>query len=151
MFTKANNVLGVYATSDNTTYTVNMKDISADGSKVELSSGTYAFDDGANIPVVKLDVNNETVVTGTTMTAADFDAQDTGLASVKFVDNDGDGKLNIAIITEYLAKEVTYVGSDRITAGTTYKMADENIASDIAQDDYAMISYNMYDNCLDML
>ncbi len=151
MFTKANNVLGVYATNDNTTYTVNMKDISADGNKVELDSGTYSFDDGAKIPVVKLDVNNETVVTGATMTAAEFDAQDTGLASVKFVDNDGDGKLNIAIITEYLAKEVTYVGSDRITAGATYKMADENIAEDLAKDDYAMISYNMYDDCLDIV
>ena len=153
MFTKANNVLGVYATNDNTTYTVNMKDISADGNKVELDSGTYAFDDGASIAVVTLDVNNETVVTGNTMTAANFDtdANKVNPSIVTFVDNDGDGKLNIAIITEYLAKEVTYVGSDRITAGATYKMADENIASDIAQDDYAMISYNMYDNCLDIV
>ena len=152
MFTKTSEVLGVYATSDNTTYTVNLKDIEKDGDKVKFDGASYGFDDGSKITVVKLDANKESVVTGQTMDAAAFDTTENKIAtaSVKFVDNDGDGKLNIAIITEYLAEEVTYVGSDRITAGTTYKMADENIASDIAQGDYAMISYNMYDECLDI-
>ena len=97
------------------------------------------------------------------MSAADFDAYNDDAttdaagtaklitASVTFVDNDGDGKLNIAIITEYKTAKVTYVGSDRITAGTTYKMEDENIADDFAKDDYAVISYNPYDECLDIV
>ncbi len=150
---KVNDVVGVYALGDNTSYSVAIKDIEKDGDKVKFDGKSYGFDDGSKISVVTLDATNEKVVTGSTMTAADFDttANKTATKTVNFVDNDGDGKFNIAIITEYLAKEVTYVGSDRITAGTTYKMEDENIAEDIAKDDYAMISYNMYDECLDIV
>ena len=153
IFTKSSEVLNVFATDDNTTYTVNMKDIEKDGDKVKFDGKSYGFDDGSKISVVTLNVKDEKVVTGEKKAAADFDTVDnkTVTATVKFVDNDGDGKLNIAIVTEYLAKEVTYVGSDRITAGKTYKMADENIAKDIAKDDYAQISYNMYDDCLDIV
>ncbi len=149
---KVNDVVGVYALGDNTSYSVAIKDIEKDGDKVKFDGKSYGFDDGSKISVVTLDATNEKVVTGSTMTAADFDttANKTATKTVNFVDNDGDGKFNIAIITEYLAKEVTYVGSDRITAGTTYKMEDENIADDIAKDDWAMISYNMYDECLDI-
>ena len=150
---KVNDVVGVYALGDNTSYSVAIKDIEKDGDKVKFDGKSYGFDDGSKISVV-IDIRiDEKVVTGSTMTAADFDttANKTATKTVNFVDNDGDGKFNIAIITEYLAKEVTYVGSDRITAGTTYKMEDENIAEDIAKDDYAMISYNMYDECLDIV
>ena len=149
---KTNDVVGVYALEDNTSYSVAIKDIEKDGDKVKFDGKSYGFDDGSKISVVTLDATNEKVVTGSTMTAADFDttANKTATKTVNFVDNDGDGKFNIAIITEYLAKEVTYVGSDRITAGTTYKMEDENIAKDIAKDDWAMISYNIYDECLDI-
>ena len=153
IFTKSSEVLNVFATDDNTTYTVNMKDIEEDGDKVKFDGKSYGFDDGSKISVVTLNVKDEKVVTGEKKDAGYFDTvkNKTATAVVKFVDNDGDGKLNIAIVTEYLAKEVTYVGSDRITAGATYKMADENIAKDIAKDDYAQISYNMYDDCLDIV
>ena len=153
IFTKSSEVLNVFATDDNTTYTVNMKDIEKDGDKVKFDGKSYGFDDGSKISVVTLNVKDEKVVTGEKKDAGYFDTvgNKTATAVVKFVDNDGDGKLNIAIVTEYLAKEVTYVGSDRITAGATYKMADENIAKDIAKDDYAQISYNMYDDCLDIV
>ena len=153
IFTKSSEVLNVFATDDNTTYTVNMKDIEKDGDKVKFDGKSYGFDDGSKISVVTLNVKDEKVVTGEKKDAGYFDTvkNKTATAVVKFVDNDGDGKLNIAIVTEYLSREVTYVGSDRITAGKTYKMADENIAKDIAKDDYAQISYNMYDDCLDIV
>ena len=154
IFTKNSNVLKVFATSDNTTYTVNMKDIEKDGDKVKLDGKSYGFDDGAKIAVVTLNAEKESVERSS-LSAADFDNTKTAVATdtavVKFVDNDGDGKLNIAVITRYMTPEVTYVGADRITADKTYKMADENIAKDLAKDDYAMISYNMYDECLDIV
>ena len=157
---KANDVIGVYATGDNTVYTADMRDIERDGSKVKFDGASYSFDDN-EITAVRLDVNDEAISDTFTMSAADFDTYNDNAsgsdntaklvpATVTFVDNDNDGKLNIAIITEYLASEVTYVGSDRIVAGTTYRMEDENIADDIEKDDWAMISYNPYDDCLDI-
>ena len=157
---KANDVIGVYATGDNTVYTADMRDIERDGSKVKFDGASYSFDDN-EITAVRLDVNDEAISDTFTMSAADFDTYSDNAsgadktaklvpATVTFVDNDNDGKLNIAIITEYLASEVTYVGSDRIVAGTTYRMEDENIADDLEQDDWAMISYNPYDDCLDI-
>ncbi len=159
---KTNEVIGVYATGDNTSYTADMKDIEDDGNKVKFGGASYGFDEN-EIDAVLIDANNEEVTSIGTMSAADFDAYNDDAttdaagtaklitASVTFVDNDGDGKLNIAIITEYKTAKVTYVGSDRITAGTTYKMEDENIADDFAKDDYAVISYNPYDECLDIV
>src|SRR5699024_11907319 len=64
--------------------------------------------DNNEIDVVVIDANEEAVNYTGTMSAADFDAYDADpttdaagtakliTASVRFVDNDGDGKLNIA-------------------------------------------------------
>ena len=159
---KANSVIGVFATGDNTVYTADMKDVEDDGNKVKFGGTSYSFDNN-EIDVVVIDANEEAVNYTGTMSAADFDAYDADpttdaagtakliTASVRFVDNDGDGKLNIAIITEYKTAKVTYAGSDRITAGTAYKMEDENIADDIAKNDYAVMSYNPFDECLDIV
>ncbi|MCI5689738.1 MAG: hypothetical protein MR286_02435 [Clostridiales bacterium] len=121
---------------------------------MKLDGKSYGFDDGAKIAVVTLNAKNKSV-DRSSLSAADFDNTKTAVATdtavVKFVDNDVDGKLNIAVIIRYMTPEVTYVGADRITADKTYKMADENIAKDLAKDDYAMISYNMYDECLDIV
>ena len=156
IFTKKSEVLNVFATDDNTTYTLNLKDVAKDGDKVEIGDKSYSFDDGQKIKVQTVTENG--TIKDASWTAADFDKfvvgeGDTKVtpATVTFVDNDGDGKLNCAYVTYYATAEVTYVGSDRIVAGNTYKMADENIAEDIKANDYVAISYNRYDNCRDIV
>ena len=147
---KANDVIGVYATEDNNSYTVNMKDVDQDDEKVKFDGKSYSFDD-SKLEVQTLDVDG--TVKTESVSSSFFKADTNALATdvVTFVDNDGDGKLNIAFITKQSYAEVTYVGSDRITAGKTYKMEDENIADDIAKDDYAVISYNRFDECKDIV
>ena len=147
---KANDVIGVYATEDNNSYTVNMKDVDQDDEKVKFDGKSYSFDD-SKLEVQTLDVDG--TVKTESVSSSFFKADDNALKAdvVTFVDNDGDGKLNIAFITKQDYKEVTYVGSDRITAGKTYKMEDENIADDIAKDDWAVISYNRFDECKDIV
>ena len=59
---------------------------------------------------------------------------------------------------EKVACEVTYTSSDKITLGSTtaasysksYKYADENISKDLAKDDWAVISQNLYKDCKDI-
>ena len=150
---KTNAVIGVYPLEDNTSYTVNMKDIEKDGDKVKFDGKSYGFDD-ATLRVEVLDVDGKVTTSDVKSTYFDVEANSNANAvaekTVTFVDNDGDGKLNIAFVTEYASAEVTYVGSDRITADKTYKMEDHNISEDLAKDDFAMISWNRFDDCKDI-
>lgn len=150
---KSNSVLGVYPLEDNTSYTVNMKDIEKDGDKVKFDGKSYGFDD-TTLRVEVLDVDGKTKTENVKSDYFDVEANSNANAVAKkivtFVDNDGDGKLNIAFVTEYASAEVTYVGADRITADKTYKMEDHNISEDLAKDDFAMISWNRFDDCKDI-
>ena len=53
---KANDVIGVYATEDNNSYTVNMKDVDQDDEKVKFDGKSYSFDD-SKLEVQTLDVD----------------------------------------------------------------------------------------------
>ena len=72
------------------------------------------------------------------------------------MDTDDNGKIDTAIVIEKVAGEVTYTSSDKITLGSagtyskSYKYADENISKDLAKDDWAVISQNLYKDCKDI-
>lgn len=67
---------------------------------------------------------------------------------VTFVDSDDNGKIDTAILTTVDAAKVTYISSDEIVAGgTTYKYADEKIASDVEKNDYVVIRQDLYNDC----
>lgn len=85
------------------------------------------------------------VVTGLTRNdqSADF---------IKFVDSNGDAKIDTAIINQVSIGEVGYVSSEKvIVETTTYETADNNIAEDVAEDDYAVITWNRFDECNDVV
>ena len=169
---KTNNVLGVYPTSDNTVYTTVMNEVEQDGKKIKFDGKSYSIEDNG----VKVYVDGSLVTTKVSgkdvadlKKAAAFDDEykvdahgnvtsaaalisgrynRTSADEVIFVDSDDNGKIDTAIVTQVNVAKATYVSSSEIVAGnTTYKFEDENIASDIAKNDYVVITKDLYGDC----
>ena len=148
---KANNVLGVYATGDNTIYKALMNDVELDGSKVKFDGKSYSVDNTNKINTIFVGVDG-TTISDKAISYFDSTARDNAgklsLNEVTFVDTDDNGKIDTAIVIEKVAAEVTNVASDKITFnGKTYKYADEQIDKNIAQDDWAVMSVDLYKDC----
>ena len=169
---KTNNVLGVYPTSDNTVYTTVMNEVEQDGKKIKFDGKSYSIEDNG----VKVYVDGSLVTTKVSgkdvadlKKAAAFDDEykvdahgnvtsaaalisgrynRTSADEVIFVDSDDNGKIDTAIVTQVNVAKATYVSSSEIVAGnTTYKFEDDNIASDIAKNDYVVITKDLYGDC----
>ena len=158
---KANDVLGVYATGDNTIYKALMNDVELDGSKVKFGGTSYSVDNTSKIKTIIVGLNGTTTSDKAISyfnSTASSNAGKLSLNEVTFVDTDDNGKIDTAIVIEKVAGEVTYTSSDKITLGSTtvasysksYKYADENISKDLAKDDWAVISQNLYKDCKDI-
>ena len=148
---KANDVLGVYATGDNTIYKALMNDVELDGSKIKFDGKSYSVDNTNKINTIFVGIDGTTTSDkGISYfdSTASRDAGKTSLNEVTFVDTDDNGKIDTAIVIEKVAAEVTNVASDKITFnGKTYKYADEQIDKNIAQDDWAVMSVDLYKDC----
>ena len=148
---KANDVLGVYATGDNTIYKALMNDVELDGSKVKFDGKSYSVDNTSKIKTIVVGLDG-TTISDKAISYFDSTARDNAgklsLNEVTFVDTDDNGKIDTAIVIEKVAAEVTNVASDKITFnGKTYKYADEQIDKNIAQDDWAVMSVDLYKDC----
>ena len=172
---KTNNVLGVYAVSDNEAYTVNASEVESDGDKVKFGGKSYSIESEAgnnSIAVYFTNIEGDEYSTddakftsqaGVTYTATEytvdssdyyaykaaqvFDDWDTSSAVMQFVDSDGNGRFDSVIITDYAAAEVTSVTSSKVVAGKSYEFDEENIDDDLKADDWAIISYDRYNDC----
>ncbi len=172
---KTNNVLGVYAVSDNEAYTVNASEVESDGDKVKFGGKSYSIESEAgnnSIAVYFTNIEGDEYSTddakftsqaGVTYTATKynvdssdyyaykaaqvFDDWDTSSAVMQFVDSDGNGRFDSVIITDYAAAEVTSVTSSKVVAGKSYEFDEENIDDDLKADDWAIISYDRYNDC----
>ena len=155
---KLNNVLGVYAISDNTVYNTLMNDVEKDGQKIKFDGTSYSVD-SHNIDTYFVGINGAPELGKKAVSyfdkGADLNDQktngNTSLSEVTFVDSDGDNKIDTAIVIEKTAAKVTYASSSEIVAGDTYKAADENIAEGFAKDDYAVVSKNLYKDNKDVV
>ncbi|MCI8475272.1 MAG: hypothetical protein HFF07_08050 [Oscillospiraceae bacterium] len=133
---KTDEVFGVYADAKNTVVTTNQSAITKDGAKVkfdgtkyELESDCYSIVDG---------VVNSAVVDADALVNA------TSYNKVALIDNDGNNKYDVAVITTVTPAKVTYVSSDEIIAGgETYKYEDETIAEGLKKDDYVTVTYSI--------
>ena len=145
---KTNDVLGVYATEDNTVYNTVMNAVEKDGSKIKFDGKSYSAEstikvyvNGTRIAKATGDTNNEI-----DFTVADFDDATTEAASllngsrvvygknvtadihsvanrvsadeVKFIDSNDNDKIDTAIITTVDVVKATYVSSTEIVAGS---------------------------------
>ena len=142
---KTNNVLGVYAVSDNTTYTAVMNDVEKSNGKLKIDGSTYSVDKTG----ITTYVNG--VALASKLSVADFDGQHVA-DEVTFVDSDGDNNIDTAVITTVDVAKVTYASSSSIIAnGKTYKYEDENIADGLKKDDWVIITENLFDDCKDIV
>ena len=158
---KANDVLGVYATGDNTVYKALLNDVELDGSKVKFDGKSYSVDNTSKIKTIVVGLDGTTI---SDKAISYFDSTvnsnskvgKLSLNEVTFVDTDDNGKIDTAIVIEKVAGEVTYTSSDKITLGSagtyskSYKYADENISKGLAKGDWAVISQNLYKDCKDI-
>ena len=152
---KTNDVIGVYATSDNNIYKTQMNNVELDGQKIKFDGTSYSVDNTKKIALTFIGVDE----TKTETVGIEYFDQDgtlnadksngvTSLSEVTFVDTDDNNKIDTALVIEKVAAEVTNVASDKITFnGKTYKYADEEIDKNIAQDDWAVMSANLYKDC----
>ena len=156
---KSNDVIGIYATSDNTVYKTLMNAVELDGNKIKFNGTSYSVDSTKSIDLTFVGTK-ETTASKVSINYFDKDGAvnadksngNTSLSEVTFVDSDNNNKIDTAIVTEKIPGEVTNVSSDKITFnGTTYKSADENIDKNIEQDDWAVMSANLYKDCKDIV
>ena len=125
-------VYGVFATDDNNVLAGNSTDL-------EKKTATKVKFDGT-----EYDVAATTLVTvnGVKKSVALADAADQykdTAATFSLVDNNDDDKYDVLTVFAPSVVKVTYAGSNSITAGKSYKYADENIADGIKKDDYVAI------------
>ena len=154
---KTNDVIGVYATSDNTIYKTLLNNVELDGQKIKFDGKSYSIDEATNQGSVekgkiKVITDGSTAVnTAIDPTFKDTAKNKVSMNEVTFIDSDDNGKIDTAIITTKTSAKVTYVSSTDIVAGKTYKFADDNISKDLAKDDYAVITKNLYNDNNDIV
>ncbi|MFR6378904.1 MAG: hypothetical protein ACLUNZ_02785 [Evtepia sp.] len=142
---KTNDVLGVYATEDNTVYNTVMNAVEKDGAKIKFDGKSYSAESTIKVYVNGTRIAKATGNTNETdFTVADFDDATTEAASllngsrvvygkdvtadvhsvanrisadeVKFIDTDDNDKIDAAIITTVDVVKATYVSSTEIVA-----------------------------------
>ena len=144
---KTNDVIGVYATGDNTTYSTVLNAVEDDNGKVKFDGKSYSVDSTGIATYIDGQLQVTTTKT-TDLKNASYFEQKTSADEVKFIDTNDNGKIDTAFIKTVAVKKVTYASSTQIVAGgTTYKYADDNIAKDLAKDDWVVITKDLYNDC----
>ena len=148
---KTNDVIGVYATGDNTTYSTVLNAVEDDNGKVKFDGKSYSVDSTGIATYIDGQLQVTTTASNNTTTdlkSASYFEQKTSADEVKFIDTNDNGKIDTAFIKTVAVKKVTYASSTQIVAGgTTYKYADDNIAKDLAKDDWVVITKDLYNDC----
>lgn len=140
-------MIGVYATGDNNSYTVNASDVENDKGDIKFNDKTYKVELNTS---KKLD----TYVDGKVAdgkSVADLVAMNNTANVLTLIDTNDNDKIDTVYVKTVTVEKVTYASSSQIVAGgKTYKYADENIASGVKKDDWVVISENNYNDNKDI-
>ncbi|WP_459690173.1 S-layer homology domain-containing protein, partial [Agathobaculum sp. TL06] len=158
---KTNQVLGVAPLGGNEIITVNANQVEKDGDKIKVDGKSYTmewYNAGTNTTVKDDIAVYRTTVDGAAV-ATNWDSNDFDKRNLKqdaskmtFVDSDGNGRLDAVIVDEINVAKTSYVGSSSVIVGNeSYDFDEENIDENIAKDDWAVISYNRFDGCKDIV
>ena len=141
-----NEVLGVFPVEGNTVYTVAANQTSKSNDRVSFGGNSYRLDDGNTI---------KTYVDGQRETATSLDDLDHNALNPNmytFIDSDDNGRLDTLVVRTYEVAQVTYSDSSKIIAnGYTYEYNDDNIADDIANGDWIVITRNLFNDNNDIV
>ncbi|MEE0067648.1 MAG: S-layer homology domain-containing protein, partial [Evtepia gabavorous] len=139
-------VYGIYANEDSkviaTGVVGDLDPVTGDNEKIKLDSTEYKIDSGAKVYHF-----NKTADDGTLISLAKAPSGVQDAYSIKLIDNDGNGKIDRAVVTPFAVAEVTYVGTSSMTfqavngfATIGNKDVDDVTAYDgIAEDDWVIV------------
>ena len=139
-------VYGIYANEDSkviaTGVVGDLDPVTGDSDKIKLDSTEYKIDTGAKVYHF-----NKTADAGTLISLAKTHSGVQDAYSIKLIDNDGNGKIDRAVVTPFAVAEVTYVGTSSMTfqavngfATIGNKDVDDVTAYDgIAEDDWVIV------------
>ena len=138
-------VFGIYADEDSTvvaTGVIGDLDKASDSGKIKFNSTEYKIENSAAntryTKVVKFNQSEEYTTNGLKALSESHAGAQQAYA-IKLIDNDGNGKIDYAVVTPFTFAKVTYAGTKSVTAGSSYTFEDCNIYKDIAKDDYVAI------------
>jgi len=144
-------VLGVYATDQNTVVTSVQSALDNDGAKIKVDGTKYEFDATVNTITIDPVAGDVVYAAGAAVTAAGL-VNNFSYNEITLIDNNGNNKIDVVLTKVFVPAKVTYASSDEIIAGgVTYETDDHNIASGLAKDDFVVITYNIVDDCNDIV
>ena len=139
---------GVYTVEDETTVVINttvgaLSDVGDPANTLTYDGVAYDVEPGALAYVITADAAWTAVNLATASGNVADNSAVANYDSIKLVDNNGDGILDVAFVVTNNISKVTYVGSDNFTLTTKGSVKNEDVVSlpELAVDDYVAWNY----------
>ncbi len=138
---KNDEAYGVYAiASENTVVTTTFDKVKQDGTgKIKIDGTSYKYESGAVVKNVVKDASS------TALKISEIGDEIAAGDVITFVSHDGDNKFDVAYVNPMVKfGKVTYVGSDKVTAGGVSYDEDDVIPSGLKKGDYVAVYKDLY-------
>lgn len=139
-------VIGVVAAGENKTVSTAVNTVTNDAGKVKFGGVSYVLNNGTPGSVTVL---LDGVGIGS-KTAAYF-VSPLSYNDVAFIDNNSDGRYEVAVVTTHTPEKVNYLSSaELIAGGVSYPYKDNHITGNPAKGDCVTVTANLFENCKDI-